>query len=148
MIMFVSSSGGHYAELRKISLTNDPQNIIISEKTPLTLREKLDEYLIYGSRDNMLTYPFIFLINSIKAYIYLKKYQPQIIVSTGAHSCVPFFYLGHKMGITTIYIESFAKVNTPSLTYQLIKKYCDYVIVQHQELTSIYENSLYFGGVY
>ena len=86
----------------------------------------------------------------MRAVYYLYRYRPKYLISTGAHSCVPFFIIAKIIlpRIKTIYIESFAKVNSPSMTYNFIKNKCDVVIVQHQELLDIYPNSVYLGGVY
>lgn len=142
-IMLVSSTGGHFSELQHLDVFNDPNNIIVSEK-----KHERCLPLIYGSRSNMLTYPFIFIRNCFRAYKYIKKYKPWLIISTGAHSCVPFFWLAKVFKIKTIYIESFAKVTTPSLTYKLIKNCCDVVVVQHEQMQDVYPGSIYLGGVY
>lgn len=145
--MCVSSAGGHLSELLKIKVTTQSNSIIVTEKTD-SVKEKNYLWLRYGTRAHKFSYPFIFLSNCVRAYKYLKKYRPEVLISTGAHSCVPFFILAKRFGITTIYVESFAKVTSTSMTYRLIKKYADYVIVQHQEAKDIYQPCLYFGGVY
>ncbi len=148
--MLVASAGGHLAELQKLALANHPDSIIITEKTD-SVNNPNYKYLRYGTRSKIFVYPFIFMSNLIRAWYYLVRYRPKYLISTGAHSCVPFFIIAKtfpKRRIRTIYIESFAKVNSPSMTYNIIKNYCDVVIVQHQELLDIYPNSVYLGGVY
>lgn len=147
--MLVASAGGHLAELQKLALANHPDSIIITEKTD-SINNPNYKYLRYGTRSKIFVYPFIFMSNFMRATYYLYRYRPKYLISTGAHSCVPFFSIAKFIlpRIKTIYIESFAKVNSPSMTYNFIKNYCDVVIVQHQELLDIYPNSVYLGGVY
>lgn len=147
--MLVASAGGHLAELQKLALANHPDSIIITEKTD-SINNPNYKYLRYGTRSKIFVYPFIFMSNFMRAMYYLLRYRPKYLISTGAHSCVPFFSIAKIIlpRIKTIYIESFAKVNYPSMTYIFIKNYCDVVIVQHQELLDIYPNSVYLGGVY
>lgn len=147
--MLVASAGGHLAELQKLALANHPDSIIITEKTD-SVNNPNYKYLRYGTRSKIFVYPFIFMSNFMRAMYYLYRYRPKYLISTGAHSCVPFFSIAKIIlpRIKTIYIESFAKVNSPSMTYNFIKKNCDVVIVQHQELLDIYPNSVYLGGVY
>lgn len=147
--MLVASAGGHLAELQKLALANHPDSIIITEKTD-SINNPNYKYLRYGTRSKIFVYPFIFMSNFMRATYYLYRYRPNYLISTGAHSCVPFFLFAKIIlpRIKTIYIESFAKVNSPSMTYNFIKNYCDVVIVQHQELLDIYPNSVYLGGVY
>lgn len=147
--MLVASAGGHLAELQKLALANHPDSIIITEKTD-SLNNPNYKYLRYGTRSKIFVYPFIFMSNFIRATYYLYRYRPKYLISTGAHSCVPFFSIAKIIlpRVKTIYIESFAKVNLPSMTYNFIKNNCDVVIVQHQELLDIYPDSVYLGGVY
>lgn len=147
--MLVASAGGHLAELQKLALANHPDSIIITEKTD-SINNPNYKYLRYGTRSKIFVYPFIFMSNFMRAMYYLLRYRPKYLISTGAHSCVPFFLFAKIIlpRIKTIYIESFAKVNSPSMTYNFIKHNCDVVIVQHQELLDIYPNSIFLGGVY
>lgn len=147
--MLVASAGGHLAELQKLALAKHPDSIIITEKTD-SVNNPNYKYLRYGTRSKIFVYPFILMSNFMRATYYLYRYRPKYLISTGAHSCVPFFSIAKIIlpRIKTIYIESFAKVNSPSMTYNFIKKNCDVVIVQHQELLDIYPNSVYLGGVY
>ncbi len=147
-VLFVSSAGGHYSELKKINLDEKYQKIVVTEKNGNKKENNVNYYLKYGTRQHKIRYIGVFGFNSLKALYILLKEKPQLIISTGAHTCVPFFYLAKVFSIKTIYIESYAKVNTSSLTYKLIKNYCTKVIVQHKELQDEYENSLFFGGVY
>lgn len=145
--IFVSSSGGHFSELMELKDTMDKfDSYIITEKTLATEKANVDSYLIYGTRSNKIKYPFIFLLNSLKSLYLIYRIKPDYIISTGAHSCVPFFIIPSKA--KKIYIESYAKVNSPSLTYKLINKFCDKIIVQHEEMQQVYEKSIYFGGIY
>lgn len=146
-ILCVASSGGHLSELEQINL-DYAKKILVSEKTPTTINQKIDYYLKYGSRKNKVTYGMIFFSNLYYAIKIIIKENPDIVLSTGAHSCVPFFYIAKLFRKKTIYIESYARVKSKSLTYRLIKNQCDYVIVQQKELVKIYENSIYLGSVY
>lgn len=143
-VLFVSSKGGHFDELLKLKPTMQQyDSVIVVEKC--ATNHHVDYFLSAGTRANMIKYPFILLINFIKAYKILKKEQPDVIISTGAHSAVPFFILGRSK---KIYIESFAVFEGSSLTYKIIKNKCDHVIVQQENMLKEYENAKYFGGVY
>lgn len=146
--MLVSSSGGHFSELEQIERREEYNYIVITEKSNDTINKKVDYYIKYGTRKNIIKYSFIFLYNALKSLIYIVKEKPDVIISTGAHSCVSFFYFAKLFKIKTIYIESYAKVYTPSLTYKLIKKVSSEIIIQHKELKEKYEPSKFFGGIY
>ncbi len=142
-VLLVSSKGGHFDELCQITLGDDYDKTYVVEQCCTT--KPVDYFLFAGTRSNMLKYPFVLLINTFKAIKILNQVKPDLIISTGAHSCVPFFYLSRAK---KIYIESFAVINNQSLTYKLIKNRADQVIVQHKQAQDNYEGAKYFGGVY
>lgn len=145
-ILLVSSAGGHFSELKKLKISDKYEKIIVSEK--IKEDETIDYYLKYGSRNELFKYFFIFFYNAFLSLKIILKEKPNIIISTGAHSSVSFFIIGKILRKKTVYIESFAKVNSPSLTYKISKYFIDYCIVQHEEMLSVYEDALYFGGLY
>ncbi len=146
-ILLVSSAGGHFSELQQLSLlANNHQLIYVSEDK--IKNNQVDYYLKYGSRAKLFNYFKISLINTKRTWQILTKEQPDIIISTGAHSCVTFFWIAKFKKIKTIYIESYAKVNSPSLTYKLIKPVCNQVIVQHQKMLEVYPEAKYLGGLF
>jgi beta-1,4-N-acetylglucosaminyltransferase len=146
-VLFVSSGGGHYTELKQLKTTmNDFNSVVVTEDN--VTDESADYYLKYGTRTHLIKYLWIFLYNFFQAYKIIIKEHPRCIVSTGAHSCVPFFIIGFIFRIKLVYIESYAKVNHPSLTYKIINRLCDTIYVQHEEMLLIYPKAVYIGGVY
>lgn len=148
-ILLVASAGGHFSELKKIEQKPEHQYTIVTEKNSSSRNDQtIDYFLLYGSRSQIFKYFGICIINLVKAFWIICKTRPNIIISTGAHSCVPFIYIGKLFRIKTIYIESYAKVQTVSMTYKIIKPVVDKVIFQHQKLAKENENSLFLGGIY
>lgn len=146
-IIAVSSKGGHFSELMNISETLANYNTIyISEKS---VNHELIKYKMFeGTRSNLFRFMIVFSKNLFLAFKILKIEKPDLIISTGAHTCVPFFILAKFFKAKTIYIESFAKVSSKSLTYKIINKLCDITIVQHKSMLDVYPEAIYFGGVY
>ena len=52
------------------------------------------------------------------------------------------------MGKKVIYIESFARVDEPSLTGKLMYHVADLFIVQWKEMMEFYPNAVYGGGIF
>ena len=146
-VLFVSSGGGHYTELKHLKATMNNFNSVVVTEDNITDVD-VDYFLKYGTRSHLFKYLWIFILNTLKAYQIIVKEHPRCIVSTGAHSCVPFFILGYIFRIKLIYIESYAKVNKPSLTYKIINRLCNVIYVQHEEMIKIYPKAVYIGGVY
>ena len=153
-VMFISSTGGHLSELMQLKpLFKNYDYCIVTEKndTTLKLKEEYNNkiyYLIYGARNYMLSYMIKFPLNIIKSFYIFFKTNPQIIVTTGAHTAVPMCYIGKLFKRKVIFIETLARVESKSLSGKLINKIADLFLVQNEELLDIYENSVYEGRLY
>ena len=80
-------------------------------------------------------------------YIFLKE-RPDIIISTGALSVIPTFFIGKLFKKKLVFIESFAKIESPTKTGKLLYKFTDVFIVQWSEMKKIYPNAIYLGSIY
>lgn len=148
-ILAVSSAGGHFSELKMITDNLAPEfdiTIITEDKVN---DPSVSYYMPYSNRSNKIKYFFDFCNNFRLAFKYLKKVKPDKIISTGAHTAFFYFVIGKLFFKTeNIYVESYAKVTSKSLTYKLSRKFLDHTIVQHQEMVNVEVGSTYFGGVY
>ena len=68
-------------------------------------------YMVFGTKDHMLTYPFKLLANCFISVYYFIKIRPKYIVTTGTHTAGPICYLGKIFGSKIIYIETMANIN-------------------------------------
>lgn len=153
-VMFISSGGGHLSEMMMLeSLFSKYDYHIITEKTKstLSLKDKYKNkvsYLVYGTKDHMLTYPFKLLANCFKSLFYYIKYRPDFIVTTGAHTAGPMCCIGHLFGSKIIYIETFANVYTKTITGRLVYHMADLFIVQWESMLKLYPKAKYGGCIY
>ncbi|MGL6107360.1 PssD/Cps14F family polysaccharide biosynthesis glycosyltransferase [Romboutsia sp.] len=153
-VIFISSTGGHLSELMQMEgIFEHCDYHIITEKTDTTikLKDKYGDkisYLIYGARNYMLSYSIKFPMNIIKSLILFIKINPDVIVTTGAHTAVPMCYIAKIFKKKVIFIESFARVNSKSMSGKLVNKIADLFIVQHEEMLDVYKNAIYQGELY
>ena len=106
------------------------------------------EYLLYGSRQYLFKYIFIFLSNIFKSIYLFIKYRPDVIVTTGAHTSVPMCYIGRLFRKKIIFIESYAKRTSPTLSGRLVYPIATIFIVQWLSMLKFYPKAKYFGGIY
>ena len=153
-VMFISSVGGHLTQLLELkSIFNDYKYVLITEKTDVSkeLKSKYKmSFLPYGSRNQKFVYPFILLWSCIKSLFYFIKYNPNVIVTTGANTCAAMCCLGKIFGKKVIYIESFAKRNSPTVTGKMIYKLHAYTtfVVQWESMLEFYPKAEFWGGIY
>ena len=153
-VLFISSTGGHLNELMQLkSIFNNYDFHLVTEKTKSTKYLKEDykgrvSYLLYGSKDHKLVYPIKLIINSfICLFIYLIVH-PNYIVTTGAHVGGVMSLLAKIFGSKIIYIETFANINTKTITGKLVYHFADYFVVQWEEMLKLYPKAEFGGWIF
>ena len=153
-VMFISSVGGHLTQLLQLkSIYEEYDYVLVTENTDVTkaMKDKYNiEYLPYGSRNQKLVYIFILLWSCIKSLYYFIKYHPDTIITTGANTAAAMCCLGKIFGKKVIYIESFAKRTSPTITGKCIYKLHAYTtfVVQWESMLKVYPKAEYWGGIY
>lgn len=149
-VIFASSAGGHLAELMCLKkLFDNYEYLIVTEETKsaLALKDKYNiEFLKYGSIHYFFKYIFVFTYNFFKCIKILKKFRPDTIVSTGAHTGGIMCYIAKKFfKCKVIYIESLAKTHELSVTGKNMYKLADVFFVQWESLLKNYDKAKYIG---
>lgn len=153
-VMFISSTGGHLTELFQLKeLFNKYDYHIVTEKTEsnLSLKKKYKskiDFLVFGTKDHLITYPFKLIYNCFKSiYLYI-KIHPDYIVTTGAHTAGPMCCIGKILGSKIIYIESFANISTKTITGRLLYPIADEFIVQWENMKKLYPDATFGGWIF
>ena len=153
-VLFISSTGGHLKELLQLKkIFGKYDSYLITEKTDSTkkLKDEYKEkmgYMVFGTKDHMLTYPFKLLANCFISVYYFIKIRPKYIVTTGTHTAGPICYLGKIFGSKIIYIETMANINRKTQTGKLIYPIADLFIVQWKSMLKIYPKAVYGGFIF
>ena len=149
-VCFIASSGGHFEQLMMLKpLMEKHDSFIVTEKTKYSVsNSKFNTY--YLKQVNRREFKFLFnmIINSFKSIIIFIKEKPEVVISTGALATIPICLISKIFKRKIIFIESFAKVNSPTLTGKLVYKFADRFYVQWEEMKEFYPNALYEGGIY
>ncbi len=124
---------------------------IITEKSIIT--EDLSQqyhmsFLTYGARNYLFRYVFKFSYNIFKSFYYFLREKPDVIVTTGAHTAVPICYIAKLFRKKVIFIESFAKTSTPTISGKLVYPIADLFIVQWEEMKRHYPKAIHGGSIY
>ena len=153
-VLFIASTGGHLDELLQLSnLFNKYDYYIITEKDKSTM-DLVNKYhgkvsfLLYGTRQNKILFPFVFIFNCFKSISLYVKIRPEFIVSTGTHTAVPICYIGKLFGSKIIFIETFANKSSKTLSGKIIYPISNLFIVQWKEMLKLYPKAVYGGWIY
>ncbi len=153
-VLFISSTGGHLNELLQLKeIMKQYDSYLITEKTKSTesLKEEYQDriqYLIYGSRHRIFTYPFKLLANCFKSLYYYFKIRPNVIITTGAHTAGPMCCIGKIFKSKIIYIETFANIHSKTVTGRIVYLFADLFIVQWESMLKLYPKAIYGGWIF
>lgn len=149
-ICFAASSGGHFEQLMMLKpLMEKYESVIVTEHTgyKVNVGEEKTYYLCQVNREEKSCF-FKLFYNAILSFgIYLRE-RPDIIICTGVLAMIPLCLICKLFGKKLIYIESFAKVTSPTLSGKFLYKFADRFYVQWSQMLEIYPNAVYLGGIY
>lgn len=145
-ICLISSSGGHYEQLKRLSVMGEKNDIFwVTEKTNYAARA--DYYLVQtGGKD--VFFIFKMIINLYKSLIIWLKEKPDYIITTGTMVVIPLCLIAKLFKRKVIYIETFACAYDGTRTGKFLYKHVDLFIVQWEELLKVYPDAVFGGSIY
>ena len=149
-LLFAASSGGHFEQLLMLKpLMQKYDSIVVTEKTKYQVG-KLDTKVYYVDQINRKEILFIpkLIINTVKSLKLYHREKPDIMITTGVLSVIPLALIMKMKKKKLIYIESFAKVTSKTMSGNLLYKYADQFYVQWEQMLKLYPNAIYKGGIY
>ena len=88
-----------------------------------------------------------YLRNLLLAWRLVGRLRPEVVLTTGAATAVPFAWVGRLRGARVVYIESITRIEKPSLSCRLVAPVADRVYVQWPQLASSIRRGRYAGSV-
>lgn len=149
-VCFAASSGGHYEQLLMLKpLMEEYDSFILTEKTKYSTEVKnvKSYYLLQVNRKEKL---FILKMtwNALKSVFFFIKEKPDVVITTGVLSTIPMCLIAKIFRKKLIYIESFAKINSPTETGKFLYKFADRFYVQWETMLQFYPEAVFLGGIY
>lgn len=164
-------SGGHTTEMLRLINKLDKEKYrpiyFVTSHSDTTSKDKIDSAKlsiernaiwesIYRSREvkqSWISTIFTTLYSVLQSFILVLKITPELIICNGPGTCVVICYSAFLLRIlgicqpTIIYVESFCRVKTLSLSGKLLYPIADKFIVQWPELTLKYSRADYLGRI-
>jgi len=146
-VWLVASSGGHLLQLFSLGEAwADRARVWISNdrSDARSLLEGEEAYFLPGpaSRDAVA-----FVRNLVLALRLVRRRRPRVLVTTGADIAVPFALVARLFSAKIVYVESFTRIVTPSLSCRLIAPFAERVYVQWPELRNAVPKARFAGAV-
>jgi hypothetical protein len=145
-ILLVASPGGHL--LQMLSLEDawgdlDRRWVTLSAADSRHLLAAED--VVFANGPTARNIPNFFR-NLGLAWRTISRYQPDVILSTGAALAVPFFVIGRLRRVRLVYVESFTRVQRLALSGRLVYPLTDAFFVQWRS-TDTRRRTTYAGSV-
>jgi beta-1,4-N-acetylglucosaminyltransferase len=146
-LLLVCSSGGHLLllhQLRPWWEKHDRSWVTFDKTDARSLLE--GERLDWAHHPTQRNIPNL-LRNLRLAWRVLRSERPDVLVSTGAGVAFPFFVLAKPLGIKTVYVEAYERMDRASLTGRLCYPICDLMVLQWEEQRRFYPRGELVGAL-
>lgn len=149
-LCFAASSGGHFEQIAMLNpLMEAYPSCVVTEETQYKAAIKGQKmYYLHQVNRKEALFPLWMIGNACKSLVIFLKEKPDMVISTGVLSMIPLCLLAKFFGRKLIFIESFAKVTSPTETGRFLYKYADQFYVQWESMLEFYPNAIYLGGIY
>ena len=142
----VSSSGGHYEQLRMLKpLAKNHDIFWVTEDADYEVQA---DYYIKQIRPGKLNEVLILFLNFFISLKIWRKEKPDYVITTGTLAAFPMIIIAKLLRKKVIYIETFARIYDGTRAGKLMYKVADLFIIQWETLKEVYPNAVYGGSIY
>lgn len=146
-VLLVGSSGGHLAQLHRLEpWWRNRQRTWVTFDTDDAVSLLEGEDVVWAHHPTTRNVPNL-LRNLVLAILTMTERRPSVVVSDGAGVAVPFFLVARVLGIPTVYVEVYDRIDTPTLTGRLCAPMTDLMLVQWEEQLDLYDDAVLVGGL-
>jgi len=146
-LCLAASAGGHLAELLQLEKAwNGKERFYLTDKRTngIELAKKEKTYFVTCPRRNPIKTTHNFFQS---LFIFLKE-KPDIVITTGADTAIPFCLIAKFFGKKIVFIESFCRIKKPSLSGKIMYKKSDLFLVQWRENLEFFPEAEFAGSVF
>lgn len=148
-ICFAASSGGHLEQLLMLSpLMARFDSFLLTERTAYAIQAPVKIHYLSQVNRRERGWLRSMASNALRSLKIYWKERPNAVICTGALATVPMCLLCKLCGGRLIFLESFAKVTSPTQTGKLLYRFADRFYVQWPAMQKVYPGALYLGGIY
>jgi hypothetical protein len=147
-VLLVCSSGGHLAQLHRLEpWWSTHERSWVTFDTPDAIGLLEGERVVWASHPTTRNLPNA-LRNLRLAWRLMRRERPDLVVSDGAGVAFPFFVAAKLMGVKTIYLEVYDRIDSRTLTGRLCYPLADLFCVQWEEQRDLYPRGKLIGTLF
>jgi UDP-N-acetylglucosamine:LPS N-acetylglucosamine transferase len=146
-VLLVASGGGHLSQLLALApwwSGHDRTWVTFETANAAALG---DDRVVFAHHPTTRNIPNL-ARNLVLAWRVLRRVRPDVVVTTGAGVAVPFFVLAKALGVRTVFIEVYDRIDSRTLTGRLCRPLSDLFLVQWERQRELYGQGTVIGGLY
>lgn len=152
-ICLVCSGGGHLEEMRQLEpvYSSFPYFYILPRTTLFKnqIENNSKVYCVVNVNEGRgIRNPFLLLACVTQCMAIFLRERPFVILSTGAGVAFPAFIAGILLGSRRVFVESFTRINRPSISGRACYRLSNLFLVQHARLRRSLPKAHYFGSLF
>lgn len=147
-VALVCSSGGHLTQLHQLKAFWEKH-----DRFWVTFKLADSESLLEGEDVVWAYHPTTRNVPNTMRNLWLAinllpRRRPDLVVSDGAGVAFPFFLVARIIGIKTVYVEVYDRIDSPTLTGRLCRPLSNLFLVQWEEQRRFYRNAQVIGRLF
>jgi UDP-N-acetylglucosamine:LPS N-acetylglucosamine transferase len=147
-LMLVCSSGGHLQQMLALKpVWERYRHVWVTFDKSDTRSLLSEESVVYAHSPTNRNVKNLFR-NLVLAWSVLRRVRPRILLTTGAGVAVPFAWIGRLYGARVVYVESFTRIEGPSMSCRMIAPVAERVYAQWPELARAMPAARYEGSLF
>lgn len=146
-ICIACAGGGHLSEILQLhALFKKHEYFFLTDhrENSDALAKKEKVYFVECPRRN----PAKLVKNFCQSLRIFRKEKPDVVISTGADTAVATCMIAKAFGKKLVFIESFCRVNAPSVSARLLYPVSDLFFVQWHEMKKFFPRAIFAGSVF
>lgn len=147
-VLFVSSAGGHLSQLLQLRpwWANHDRAWVTFDLPDARSKLEGETFIpaFHPTTRNLRN----LARNTPLAVRTIRSFRPDVIVSNGAGVAVPYFVVAKLLGVPTVYMEVYDRIDSRTMTGRLCAPLATEFLVQWPEQQELYDGSALVGPVY
>lgn len=152
-VLLVCSTGGHLLQLLALrEVWQDEARLWVTFDKSDARALLRDERVVHAFGPTNRTFGVTAALNTLRnlalAWRVVRRTRPAVVLTTGAGVAVPFAWVGRALGARVVYVESFTRIEGPSLSCRLIAPVSARIYGQWPEFAEAVPRARYLGNVF
>jgi UDP-N-acetylglucosamine:LPS N-acetylglucosamine transferase len=147
-VLLVCSSGGHLLQLVSLRIAWESFSrvwVTFDKSDARSLLRGERVVVAYGPTNRSVKN---LLRNLALAWRVVGRTRPRVVLTTGAGVAVPFAWVGRLRRANVIYVESFTRIDSVSMSCKMIRPVANLVYVQWPEAAGLVRGARHVGNVF